>query len=564
MKPWFERFPGRLEYELNELNRAGYEYALNDELKAEGRIVLSIEFPVEGESHKLMVRYPDLYPWLPFEIIGSTLPSGRHICPTTGVLCLMEQPHSKWSTTLTIKWALDNQVKALIQAHLDPAHAVEAQEGQQSSGYYRYTPDSIMLTSDWSLPPQYTHGRLVIGLEPGSNPTQAFRGAVIEVQDTTGQRIAALDERLTRRYTKKIQGRWVRLPAPPDGRAEGAGELADAIKYHGSLAQVKLDTGIDIVGLLFPEESAYGIPVENWLFTLRTKESIKTGKVSYPAALIRADSVDSTNFLARAPALAPLANKKVLLVGSGAIGSMIAWQLARAGLGALSLLDHDFVQIGNMPRWSLGFPAIGKSKVRALAENLTLHYPFISVDGAIYRLGTAQAFDETAGDFDILSKFTENIDLLIDATAEKCLSMALSEICQEKNIPYIWATGTPGSRGGVVGRVLPDKTKGCWKCFQHHMDDGTIITPVKEERPEIQPKGCFHPTFTGTGFDMDNVSLAATRLAVSTLCGGEIDAYPELDWDVAVLNMWNGNQSPILPEWTPYVLIHHPKCPDHG
>lgn len=564
MQPWFERFPGRLEYELDELEREGFLFSLDDERKTKGRIHLTVVYPIGKDNHTLEVWYPDLYPWVPFSIFGFTLPSGRHICPTSGLLCLMQKPQTNWDANFTIKWALQNPVKTIVESHLDPANDKGAREGQQHSGYYIYSPNSIMLTSEWEIDAKYMYGQLIIGVEPGSNPNNAFRGAVLEVQDNTGKRIAVLPEKLAKRYPQTIRGRWVRLTAPPNGRQDGPGELSEAVRKHESLRKIKPDKGFDIVGLLYPEESGFKTPVENWLFTLRTKQASTVEEASRPQLLIRTDTIGKENLLARVPTLSSLDSKKVLLVGLGAIGSVIAGQLARAGIGHLALLDDDFVQVGNMPRWIAGLPAIGKLKVQAMAEYLLLNYPFTAVSGVTQHLGSPGITDGQGGDFALMEELLKDADLVIDATAEERLSMALSVICREKGIPYLWATGTHGSRGGVVGRVIPHKTQGCWQCFQHHMTNGTIITPQKEDRPEVQPKGCFHPTFTGTGFDMDNIALAATRLAVSTLCRSEADAYPDLAWDVGVLNLWDSDQNPIFPTWVSYVLTRHTGCPDHA
>src|SRR5579864_6727256 len=47
---------------------------------------------------------------------------------------------------------------------------------------------------------------------------------------------------------------------------------------------------------------------------------------------------------------ARLAISKVLLVGCGALGSVIAEQLARAGIGTLRIVDRDLVELTNLQR----------------------------------------------------------------------------------------------------------------------------------------------------------------------------------------------------------------------
>lgn len=560
MQPWFEERPERLDYELQALSAAGYSYTLDDAKKAAGIIEITVQFPLNGDLHPLKALFPDSYPYLPMSILGSTLPHGRHICPSSGSLCLLQNPHSTWSIKDTLAGMLNNQVNDIIRAHIDPTNAVEAQDGAQRSGQYFYTPESVILTSDWTIPKEHSYGTLIIGLERRFEADKPVRGAVLEVQDSKGNPLAQLDKRISQRYGVRIRGRWVRLAAPPDGREDGPGPLADGVNVANSLSAPKLDGGVDIVGLLFPEESSRGVMVENWLFTIRAASKDKSIQ-NY--SLSRTDCLDQANMMARVASLIPLASKKVLVVGLGSVGSMIAWQLARAGIGQLSLIDHDFVQVGNMPRWLLGLPYVGRGKASGLGEFLNLSYPYTSTWYVDYKLGAPRQNVEATGDGKILEMVMQDVDLVIDATAEWGVSHMLSDICQSQGVAYIWATGTPGSRGGVVGRVIPGETKGCWKCFQHHQSAGSIITPVQDDLPEIQPKGCFHPTFTGTGFDMDEVSLAAVRLAASTLCNDQSDTYPALGWDVGIVNLWDGQGKPIAPAWTTYDLAQHPECGAH-
>ena len=134
-------------------------------------------------------------------------------------------------------------------------------------------------------------------------------------------------------------------------------------------------------------------------------------------------------------------------------------------------------------------------------------------------------------------------------------------------IPMVWATGTAGAYGGVVGRISGDWRQSCWGCYQREIAQATpsIDLPPAEDGAEesVQTIGCFHPTFTGTGFDMDHVSLMATRLAIATLCRGQEGAYPDFDWNVAVLSLRDDEGDPIPSKWKTHQLAKHPECDEH-
>jgi len=136
---------------------------------------------------------------------------------------------------------------------------------------------------------------------------------------------------------------------------------------------------------------------------------------------------------------------------------------------------------------------------------------------------------------------------------------------------YVWATGTQGSWGGIVGRVIPGVTEGAWIDFslQYAADEKADVplsekaVPPGEEGSDIQPVGCFDKTFTGTGFDMDHVSLMATRVTIATLLRGETGGYPDFDWDIGILHLWDEMTSmPIAPKWMTRKLISYDKSKD--
>ncbi len=73
MKPWWERRPGRLESELAWLRYHGIKARLDPERMAAGRIVMHVEIPVDGRTHRLTIRYPDAYPYVRFEVLAPSL-----------------------------------------------------------------------------------------------------------------------------------------------------------------------------------------------------------------------------------------------------------------------------------------------------------------------------------------------------------------------------------------------------------------------------------------------------------------------------------------------------------
>lgn len=564
MEPWFHRLPQRLDEELQALETAGYAFEVDEAAKAAGQILIKVQYPLDDVTHELSAHFPPNFPYCPFEIVAPTFPDGRHKNPNGGHLCLLKNPQTTWRVSDLLAHFLKSQVANIARAHGTPDKAgdIEAHEASQATGYYPYQPGTVVFTGDWQIPQEIHRGYLLLGLPP-ETANGMLRAAVLEVRDENNNVLGRLDDSIRQRYGKTVIGRWVRFTASPSFDPNNA--LSEATKVWSDLINLRLNNGLDVVGLLFPEEVEYQRYHENWVFVVRQKIRVEKPRVlgKIVAYFSRADRLSLSTLQARVKNLSPLFTKKILVVGLGSIGSMYAWQLARAGIGAMDLIDFDHLQFGNTPRWLLGWQASGYGKAELLAHYLNEQYPLAKFRAFPHRIGSPNS-QSGRDELQILSETLDGTDIIFDATAEWCVSHYLSDLARERGIPYLWATGTPGAYGGTIGRVIPGKTQGCWKCYQRQLGDGTIAVPHHADVEDVQPVGCFHPTFTGTGFDMDHVTLGAVRLTVSTLCASAPGMYPDFDWDVGVINTWSADGRPIPPEWQVHKLKRHTQCDEHN
>ena len=84
----------------------------------------------------------------------------------------------------------------------------------------------------------------------------------------------------------------------------------------------------------------------------------------------------ATDRLFGAGAYARLAAAQVVVVGVGGVGSWAAEALARAGVGALTLIDLDHVAESNVNRQIMALSnTVGQAKVEALRERIALINP---------------------------------------------------------------------------------------------------------------------------------------------------------------------------------------------
>ena len=99
---------------------------------------------------------------------------------------------------------------------------------------------------------------------------------------------------------------------------------------------------------------------------------------------------------------------KVLCVGTGGLGSPLAFYLAAAGIGTLGLVDFDVVDASNLQRQIIHSTRdIGRKKLDSAAEKLTALNPVLNVVKHETMLTSANALD-ILGNYDIVADGTDN------------------------------------------------------------------------------------------------------------------------------------------------------------
>ncbi|MCL4490186.1 MAG: ThiF family adenylyltransferase [Chloroflexi bacterium] len=157
---------------------------------------------------------------------------------------------------------------------------------------------------------------------------------------------------------------------------------------------------------------------------------------------------------------------RIVLIGCGANGTVMANTLARAGVGTLIIVDRDYVELNNLQRQVLFDEADvtrGMPKAIAAAEKLARVNSSIRIEG--------RAIDVNAEN---IEELIQGASLVLDGTDNFETRFLINDACVKNRIPWIYA-GAVGSTGMTM-TIVPYETA-CLRCiFQHEPPPGTLPT----------------------------------------------------------------------------------------
>lgn len=590
--PWWQRHPGLLEFEIEQLEQAGYRVTPDADIRRdERRIQLRLQGEVEGVDLDLLATYPDLYPDFRPEVVAPSLALTRHQHPFAKHLCLLASSTSHWRADDTLAGLLQTQLPSILAASRTPEAArteeLEEHQGEPFTHYYTYDGNSaILIDGAWELPHDVEGGEFTfaynpeaVAIAPDGSRSPVVRAVVTAIFDGRGRPLVESDPRLAKRYPGRGRGRWIRLPEPPhlDDADAMLGQLRarDSALARAGGEPAKITTrssgrgrtswAIDVLLVTFPEETSWRTTGSGWLGIAHAAGSKRTAPLE--PRLARVWRTGQDDLRSRNHRLSGLAEKTVTLIGLGALGAPLAIELARAGVKELRIVDHDHVDPATTVRWPGGVHDAGLPKAHLLQQRLNTDLPYTDVEPTVHRLGLPRGLhgpdDGTSEpDDELLGRLINGADLLIDATAELGVQQALARLSREATVPYLCLSATEGAWGGLVARITPDPDAGCYSCLMAHLDDGGagggIDPPPYDPTGRVEPAGCGTTTFSGSSFDLMPLIAEAARMATSTLLPGP--ASDRLAWDVATLALRDASGGPCPPTWTTARLERHPKC----
>lgn len=140
-----------------------------------------------------------------------------------------------------------------------------------------------------------------------------------------------------------------------------------------------------------------------------------------------------------------LLSSKVAIIGCGALGSMVAMQLAAAGVGKILIADFDTIDISNLQR-QFFFTAeeAGKTKVEILSKRITA-----------INSGSRVKIIDSLVDYKLAHELFDDYDFIVDATDNPASKIMIEKICAQLDKPCCI-----GGVSGFHGQIMTVKPGG--------------------------------------------------------------------------------------------------------
>jgi molybdopterin-synthase adenylyltransferase len=146
-----------------------------------------------------------------------------------------------------------------------------------------------------------------------------------------------------------------------------------------------------------------------------------------------------------------LKGARATVVGAGALGSPVATYLAAAGVGVLSIVDGDTVELSNLHRQPLhSTPDLGRPKAEAAAAKLAALNPEVQVEAHFLELGDRNG-----------EALLEGADVVVDCTDSFESRYAINDACCSLGVALVEA-GVVAFEGLVLS-IRPGESA-CYRC----------------------------------------------------------------------------------------------------
>ena len=151
-----------------------------------------------------------------------------------------------------------------------------------------------------------------------------------------------------------------------------------------------------------------------------------------------------------------ISSATVAVIGLGALGTVSAGLLARAGVGHLRLVDRDVVELNNLQRQVLFDESdVDLPKAEVAARKLRAVNSSVAIEGIAKDVHAAN-----------IEPLLDGVDLAVDGADNMELRFLLNEAAIKRGLPWVYG-GAIGTNGMAMA-IVP-KATACFRCFLPQM-----------------------------------------------------------------------------------------------
>lgn len=233
-------------------------------------------------------------------------------------------------------------------------------------------------------------------------------------------------------------------------------------------------------------------------------------------------------------------NKCAIILGCGSVGSLVALELARAGVGIFVLVDNDILEYHNICRHQCDIEDVGEYKVDALQRRIKRINPTAKIVALVstVEMIKKEIFDQYC---------VKGNTILIGCADNRAADVYSNSISVLYGIPFLSIGFWERAFAGEIFYYLPGKDMPCYQCALGNGSDLSQRTSTNHRlytNEEDLSRVSFEP---GISVDINFVTTIGIKLLLD------------------IFNIGNPEFTPrLLPSLTQYTLICNTNNPKIG
>jgi molybdopterin-synthase adenylyltransferase len=149
-----------------------------------------------------------------------------------------------------------------------------------------------------------------------------------------------------------------------------------------------------------------------------------------------------------------LLDSRAVIVGMGALGTVIANHLVRSGVGYIRFIDRDFVELSNLQRQTLYSEEDAKQQLPKV----------IAAEKRLKEINSNVQLEPIIADINMnnAEELLKGFDVIVDGTDNFLTRYLINDVAVKHKIPWVYG-GAVSSRG-MFATIIPDQTP-CYRCL---------------------------------------------------------------------------------------------------